>query len=110
LLSRFSIAIIVIPCFDETQRLQTHKFEEYICDGHATCVQDLARRHAGASVVVVSHVGPIKALLCAVLDVPLTAARRMFLDSATVSVIDWGAEAVDWGANMAKTSFTYLGS
>jgi broad specificity phosphatase PhoE len=62
------------------------------------CVQDLAVRHAGASVVVVSHVGPIKALLCAVMDVPLTAARRMFLDSATVSVIDWGAEAVDWGA------------
>lgn len=61
------------------------------------CVQDLARRHAGASLVVVSHVGPIKALLCAVMDVPLTAARRMFLDSATVSVIDWGAAAVDWG-------------
>jgi broad specificity phosphatase PhoE len=61
-------------------------------------VQDLAARHDGASVVVVSHVGPIKALLCAVMDVPLTAARRMFLDSATVSVIDWGAQAVDWGA------------
>lgn len=60
-------------------------------------VQDLTTRHAGASAVVVSHVGPIKALLCAVMDVPLTAARRMFLDSATVSVIDWGAEAVDWG-------------
>jgi broad specificity phosphatase PhoE len=62
-----------------------------------TCVQDLAERHAGASVVVVSHVGPIKALLCAALAVPLAAARRMFLDSATVSVIDWGADAVDWG-------------
>ncbi len=61
------------------------------------CVQDLAERHAGASVVVVSHVGPIKALLCAAMAVPLTAARRMFLDSATVSVIDWGSDAVDWG-------------
>ena len=61
------------------------------------CVHELAERHPGASVVVVSHVGPIKALLCAALDVPLTAARRMFLDSATVSVIDWGADAVDWG-------------
>jgi broad specificity phosphatase PhoE len=61
------------------------------------CVRDLVQRHAGASVVVVSHVGPIKALLCAAMDVPLTAARRMFLDSATVSVIDWGADAVDWG-------------
>jgi broad specificity phosphatase PhoE len=62
-----------------------------------TFVQDLTVRHAGASVVVVSHVGPIKALLCAVMDVPLIAARRMFLDSATISVIDWGAGAVDWG-------------
>jgi broad specificity phosphatase PhoE len=61
------------------------------------CVRDVADRHAGASIVVVSHVGPIKALLCAAMDVPLTAARRMFLDSATVSVIDWGAAAVDWG-------------
>jgi broad specificity phosphatase PhoE len=62
------------------------------------CADHLAERHAGASVVVVSHVGPIKALLCAAMNVPLTAARRMFLDSATVSVIDWGAGAVDWGA------------
>jgi broad specificity phosphatase PhoE len=61
------------------------------------CVHDLAQRHSGAAVVVVSHVGPIKALLCAAMDVPLTAARRMFLDSATVSVVDWGAAAVDWG-------------
>ena len=61
------------------------------------CVHDLAERHAGASIVAVSHVGPIKALLCAAMAVPLTAARRMFLDSATVSVIDWGADAVDWG-------------
>jgi len=73
---------------------------ESLADAQArvvACVQDLAERHAGASAVLVSHVGPIKALLCAVMDVPLTAARRMFLDSATVSVIDWGADAVDWG-------------
>ena len=40
--------------------------------------------------VAVSHVGPIKALLCTALDVPLTTGQRLFLDSATVSVIDWG--------------------
>ena len=62
------------------------------------CVRDLAERHAGAAVVLVSHVGPIKALLCTAMDVPLTAAQRMFLDSATISVIDWGADAVEWGA------------
>lgn len=62
------------------------------------CVRELAERHDGASVVLVSHVGPIKALLCAALGVPLTAAQRMFLNPATISVLDWGPNAADWGA------------
>ena len=62
------------------------------------CVRDLAAQHAGAAVVLVSHVGPIKALLCTAMDVPLTTGQRMFLDSATVSVIDWGSDAVQWEA------------
>ncbi len=41
-------------------------------------------------VALVSHVGPIKALLCAALGVPLAAARRLFLDPGTLSVVDWG--------------------
>lgn len=54
-------------------------------------VQDLAAAHpAGGWLVLVSHVGPIKALLAAALGGPLAAARRMFLDPGTVSVIDWG--------------------
>ncbi len=62
-----------------------------------TCVRELAARHDGGAVVLVSHVGPIKALLCAVLGAPLIAARRMFLNNATISVVDWGLGAVDWG-------------
>jgi broad specificity phosphatase PhoE len=62
------------------------------------CVHDLAERHAGAAVVLVSHVGPIKALLCTAMGVPLTTGQRLFLDSATVSVIDWGGVAVPWEA------------
>jgi broad specificity phosphatase PhoE len=45
-------------------------------------------------VILVSHVGPIKTLLCAALGLPLTSARRLFLDPATVSVIDWGEAPV----------------
>jgi probable phosphoglycerate mutase len=42
-------------------------------------------------VVLVSHVGPIKALLAASLDLPLDrGGRRIFLDPGTVSVVDWG--------------------
>ena len=62
------------------------------------CVRDLAERHAGAAVVLVSHVGPIKALLCTAMDVPLTTGQRLFLDNATVSVMDWGMAAVPWAA------------
>ena len=53
-------------------------------------VEELARDHAGDSVVLVSHVGPIKALLAAVLDIPLQATRRLFLDPATISIVEWG--------------------
>jgi probable phosphoglycerate mutase len=42
-------------------------------------------------VVLVSHVGPIKSLLAAALDLPLDrGGRRVFLDPGTVSVVDWG--------------------
>ena len=42
-------------------------------------------------IVLVSHVGPIKSLLAASLDLPLDrGGRRIFLDPGTVSVVDWG--------------------
>jgi broad specificity phosphatase PhoE len=57
-------------------------------------VDDLSRAHAGEWIALVSHVGPIKALLCAALGAPLSTARRMFLDPATLSVIDWSERPV----------------
>lgn len=58
-------------------------------------VEELAAAHAdGAWLALVSHVGPIKALLCAALGAPLATARRFFLDPGTVSVVDWGATPV----------------
>jgi broad specificity phosphatase PhoE len=50
----------------------------------------LAGRHAGQSIVLVSHVAPIKALLTAALGAPPLSARRLFLDPGTISVVDWG--------------------
>lgn len=52
-------------------------------------VEELRREHAGAWVALVSHVGPIKALLCAALGAPLGTARHLFLDPGTLTVIDW---------------------
>jgi broad specificity phosphatase PhoE len=57
-------------------------------------VADLVAAHPGGWVVLVSHVGPIKALLCTAMAVPLAAARRLFLDPGTLSVVDWGAAPV----------------
>jgi broad specificity phosphatase PhoE len=55
---------------------------------------EISSLHPAETVVVVSHMGPIKALLCAALDVPLTTARHVFLDPATVSVVDWSTSPV----------------
>ena len=61
-------------------------------------VAELAGAPAAGSarrwVALVSHVGPIKALLCAALGVPLAAARRLFLDPGTLTVVDWGERPV----------------
>ncbi len=52
-------------------------------------VEQLAEVHPDQTVVLVSHVGPIKVLLCRALATPLTSMFNIFLDPATISVIDW---------------------
>jgi len=52
-------------------------------------VEKLAGTHPDQTVALVSHVGPIKAVLCAALDAPVSSAFRIFLDPATISVVDW---------------------
>jgi ribonuclease H / adenosylcobalamin/alpha-ribazole phosphatase len=53
------------------------------------CANALAAEHEGATVALVSHVGPIKALVCATLGLPPEGARRMWLDTASVSLVEW---------------------
>jgi broad specificity phosphatase PhoE len=52
-------------------------------------VERLARIHPDEAIVLVSHVGPIKVLLSAALGAPPSSAFRIFLDPATISVVDW---------------------
>jgi len=52
-------------------------------------IASLADMHPDQTLVLVSHVGPIKAILCAALGLPVSAAFRIFLDPATISVVDW---------------------
>jgi len=51
-------------------------------------VRDLVARDAG-NVMWISHVGPIKAVVCHALGLPLSQIGRFFLDPASISVIDW---------------------
>lgn len=55
---------------------------------HLACDR-LLRDHPGQRVLVVSHVTPIKIMLCRALDVPLAALYRMYLGSACINEIQW---------------------
>lgn len=55
----------------------------------STAVEKLTQLHPDQAIVLVSHVGPIKVLLCAALGAPTSTAFRIFLDPATISVVDW---------------------
>ncbi|HEX5493870.1 MAG TPA: bifunctional RNase H/acid phosphatase [Mycobacteriales bacterium] len=48
--------------------------------------------HPGRTVVVVSHVTPIKTLLRVALDAPPSTLYRLFLDVASLSIVDWHAD------------------
>lgn len=52
-------------------------------------LEQLVQAHPDQSIVLVSHVGPIKALLCTAMGVPISTSPRIFLDPATISVVDW---------------------
>jgi len=58
-------------------------------DRACAATTSLAQAHPGQMVVLVSHVGPVKALLCTALGAPLTSMFHIFLDPATISVVDW---------------------
>lgn len=49
----------------------------------------LVRANPGQTLVLVSHVSPLKALICAALELPPAGALRMWLDPASISVVDW---------------------
>jgi broad specificity phosphatase PhoE len=56
-----------------------------------SAVTAIAQEHPGQTIVLVTHTGPLKAILCAALGVSMVTAFRIFLDPATISVVDWQA-------------------
>jgi ribonuclease H / adenosylcobalamin/alpha-ribazole phosphatase len=49
----------------------------------------ILKEHEGQTVLVVSHITPIKILLCRALGVPLFAMHRFYLGSACINEIQW---------------------
>jgi ribonuclease H / adenosylcobalamin/alpha-ribazole phosphatase len=68
------------PCGESFEELQQRMI---------AAIERLAHAHPDQAIVLVSHVGPIKVLLSAALGAPLASAFRIFLDPATISVVDW---------------------
>lgn len=54
------------------------------------CLAGIVSRHPKQTVVVVSHVGPIRVSLALALDMPLEAYRRLTLDYCSMSRVDYG--------------------
>jgi probable phosphoglycerate mutase len=54
--------------------------------------QRLLQRHAGRTVLVVSHVTPIKLLLAAALEVDDAIVHRVFLDAASFCTVAWSSD------------------
>jgi ribonuclease H / adenosylcobalamin/alpha-ribazole phosphatase len=52
----------------------------------------LLARHVGRSVLVVSHVTPIKLLLAAALDVDEDVVHRVFLEAASLCTVTWSSD------------------
>jgi broad specificity phosphatase PhoE len=66
------------------------------------CANRLAAHHAGETVALVSHVGPIKALVCAALELAPRGAQRMWLDPASVCVVDWRVDDAGAGSGILR--------
>ena len=65
------------------------ELEKRVLDG----LSRLLERYAGKTVIVVSHVTPIKTLVAHAVDAPLSALFRMELSTASVSVVSFFGEA-----------------
>ena len=60
----------------------------------AAARQRLVEAHAGKTIVVASHVTPIKAMVRDALDAPTHVLFRTHLDPASITQIDWYGEGV----------------
>ncbi len=53
-------------------------------------VQGILTAHAGGQVVVVSHVGPIRVLVCDAIKLPVEGYRQLNIDHGSLTCVDYG--------------------
>ncbi|MFQ5810629.1 MAG: histidine phosphatase family protein [Armatimonadota bacterium] len=58
-------------------------------------LEDVARRHAGEAVLVVSHKTVIRAVMCHILGMPLESYRRIGQHNCALNVLHIGGERID---------------
>jgi broad specificity phosphatase PhoE len=63
-------------------------FADTACRVNRAC-ERILREHPGQTVLVVSHITPIKIMLCRALGAPLLAVYRFYLGSACINEIRW---------------------
>jgi ribonuclease H / adenosylcobalamin/alpha-ribazole phosphatase len=63
-------------------------FAATACRVHRAC-ERILRQHRGGTVLVVSHITPIKIMLCRALGAPLLCLYRFYLGSACLNEIQW---------------------
>ena len=63
-------------------------FDATACRVHRAC-ERIVREYRGRTVLVVSHITPIKIMLCRALGVPLLTMYRFYLGSACINEIQW---------------------
>lgn len=61
-----------------------------LADRAEPAVKSMIDKHAGKCIVVVSHVGPIRALIASALGLPLAHYRQLRIDPASMSRVDYG--------------------
>lgn len=57
-----------------------------------TAIRQIVENHRGRRIAVVSHVGPIRMCLTDALEMPLTSYRRLTIDYASVTRVDYGSK------------------
>lgn len=57
-----------------------------------SALTEIVENHRGQRIVIVSHVGPIRMWITAALDMPLSAYRRLTIDYASMTRVDYGVK------------------